>query len=339
VLCALVSLAACGSDANNPFDPNDGNDGAGGGGGGTDGGGGIVREGLPPGTPSPTPSNAIFRREAETPEGNGFARNISYNGANDTFTVDNLAFDGSTSGPSVYQRANLVSSLGPFAVYENDTEAMDLINSQPVAQLAYRAIYGVSNSSNTQFAIVRTGSYIPYGFGGFVYQRDNGVTLPTTGQAAYSGQYAGLRDFDGVGGLEYSTANAAIQIDFEDFNSGQGVRGQFTNRVIYDLAGQDVTQDIIDAYNDDNPGATISALPTIQFRIGPGTTDANGEIIGEAFSVAGGNEFEAGNYYAIISGTNAEEIVGIVVVEGSDPRFDVTVRETGGFIVTRPTAP
>ncbi len=36
----------------------------------------------------------------------------------------------------------------------------------------------------------------------------------------------------------------------------------------------------------------------------------------------------------MISGTGAEEIVGIVVVESTDPRNDaVTVRETGGFIV------
>ena len=50
--------------------------------------------------------------------------------------------------------------------------------------------------------------------------------------------------------------------------------------------------------------------------------------------------YEAGNYYAVISGDatqgGADEVVGIIVVEADDPRSDgVTVRESGGFILYR----
>jgi hypothetical protein len=48
---------------------------------------------------------------------------------------------------------------------------------------------------------------------------------------------------------------------------------------------------------------------------------------------------ESGNYYGVISGEGAnQELVGIIVITSGDPRFgdgDVTVRETGGFIVYR----
>ncbi|WP_102107559.1 hypothetical protein [Oceaniglobus roseus] len=332
---ALVALASC-SGGVNPFNPDTGGDNGGGNGGGDDGTP-ITRDGLPPGTASPTPSSTIFRKEARDANGNGYAENIAYDGTTDTFLVDNLAFDGVTSGQSVYARGTAVSSLGPFAVYESATVADDVFNGQPINQFAYRAIYGVSNSGNTQFAIVRTGSYVNYGFGGFIYQRDTGVTLPTTGQGSYTGQYAGLRDFDGVGGLEYTQGDAAVQVDFEDFNDGQGVTAQITNRRIFDIAGNDVTQDVISAWNTANPTNTIGALPVIRFRIGDGVADANGELAGEAFSNIGGEGFEAGNFYAMMAGPNAEEITGVVVVTSTDPRFPSTptVRETGGFIVYR----
>ena len=42
--------------------------------------------------------------------------------------------------------------------------------------------------------------YAPYQSDpGLMESRDGGVTLPTTGQAQYTGNYSGLRDFDGRG--------------------------------------------------------------------------------------------------------------------------------------------
>ena len=322
-LAALISLQACGGT---PFDeiPADGDDGD-----------PIISDGdLPPGTVSPDPDDSIFRTERRDENtGNGFARDIVYDADTDTFQVDNLAFDGDTEGRSDYRRGQQVGSLGPFAVYEPDI-ATDTLSGRQIEQLEYRAIYGVSPSGQSEFAIVRTGDYVGYGFGGFVYQRNGGVDLPATGQGIYSGDYAGIRDFDGASGLEYTTADVTLEIDFEDFNDGDGVRGHVYNRRIFDLAGKDLTQDVIDAINEGS-GANISSLPTIRWTVGPGMADQNGEILGEVFSTVGTEDYEIGNYYAIVSGDNAEEIVGIIVVESEDPSFGVTARETGGFIVTR----
>ncbi|MBK8440171.1 MAG: hypothetical protein IPL38_12045 [Rhodobacter sp.] len=75
-----------------------------------------------------------------------------------------------------------------------------------------------------------------------------------------------------------------------------------------------------------------------------GAIDANGEIRGFLDSTlvdyngdgAAITTYESGNYYAIVSGTNAEEVVGIIVVESAYPGIDnLTVRETGGFILYR----
>ncbi|WP_323779303.1 hypothetical protein, partial [Leisingera sp.] len=43
--------------------------------------------------------------------------------------------------------------------------------------------------------------------------------------------------------------------------------------------------------------------------------------------------YESGNYYALVSGDNAEEITGIVVVKNTMDPAGTEVRETGGFIV------
>ena len=235
-LAAGIAVSGCGDG--NPFDDN-AEDTDGGNGEGTDGSDpdGIDGDsGLPPGTASPTPSSSIVRTEPTEADGgnpgDGFVTSVSYDASNDTFFVDNLGFD----GDNVYQRGTAVSSLGPYAVYEASATYPDSITGAPISQFAHRAIYGVSPSGNTQFAIVRTGDYIDYGFGGFIYQRNGGMTLPDSGQARYSGDYAGLRDFNGAGGLQYTTATIDMAIDFEDFNSttgrrGDAVRGQITDRV------------------------------------------------------------------------------------------------------------
>ncbi len=288
---------------------------------------------LPDGTDDATADDPITRyEEQDESNGNGYASSISYDAETDTFTVDNLGFD----GDNVYTRDDQVASLGPYAVYEATETFYDSVTGEPISQIApHKAIYGLSTSGATNFAIVRTGGYIDYGFGGFVYSRNGSVTLPTSGQAAYSGDYAGLRDFDGRAGIEYVTGDMTMAIDFEDFNDGNAVQGLVYNRRVYDTAGNDVTDDILTAM-----GTSATALPTLVFDVGPGVMDDNGEIAGElrsntydADGVA--TQYEEGNYYAVLSGSNAEEVVGVIVVTADDPRFDATVRETGGFILSR----
>ena len=304
-LALLASLAAC--SGGNPFDvpeevdPNDVTDGE------TVGdveGTGIDREGIPPETAAPSPNAAIFRSEP-TADGdgpyrsNGFANNIAYNAEDDTFSVDNLAFDGNTP----YTRGTLVSSLsgdtdgnGRFQVYEAPRTVIDqraISHDNPtgeVRQFVYRAVYGVSRNrfnndgteaATTQFAIVRTGSYVDYGFGGFIYQRDNSLVLPTEGVATFDGHSAGLRDFENQGGLQYSTADVRVTIDFSDFNDGtdvrgDGVEGRIYNRRVIDLEGNDITAEFAATL-----GEGVSEIPDALFIVGPDRLDNNGDLVTE----------------------------------------------------------
>ncbi|KIN64401.1 hypothetical protein Z946_3292 [Sulfitobacter noctilucicola] len=298
---------------------------------------------VPPGTANPTSDDLIFRKEARDDEGgNGFATGVSYNSEDDTFSVDNLPFDGSDDTP--YIRGRAVGSLGQYAVYEAVEQYPDSANGSTINQFTHRAIYGVSRSGQTEFAIVRSGAYVNYGFGGFVYQRNGDVDLPTTGQALYNGQGAGLRDYNGRGGLEYSTADVQIAIDFGDFNADTGqyegaVDGFVFNRRIFSQDGTEITQNVLDRINEGN-NASLQSVPTIVFRIGPDALDVNGEIVGTLGSRFGNDSgqavtYEEGNYYGIISGDGANEIVGVIVAEtGVDPSAD-NVRDTIGFTIYR----
>ncbi|SEO16550.1 hypothetical protein SAMN04490248_10277 [Salinihabitans flavidus] len=300
---------------------------------------GIFGDDLPPGTTSPSPETGITRYEENDGDGSGMVETVTYNNENgeDTFTVDNLAFD----GDDAYSRDDQVGTLNSFAVYENAGTVTDPVSGKPINQLSHKALYRVGPSGETKVAIVRTGAYADYGFGGFIYQRSGDVTLPTSGQATYSGDYAALRDFEGVGGMEYAEGDMTVSIDFDDFNNGAGVVGQVANRTIYDTAGNDITADVLTALSSET-GTTYTALPSLNFVVsGSGNVDANGEMMGElnsrVINASSGSEiWESGNYYAILSGENAGEIAGVLVITSDDPRFEnVTTRETGGFILAR----
>jgi hypothetical protein len=323
---------------------------------------------LPPGTTNPTPNSQIVRREEQDEEtGGGYATNISYlnDEGQDEFFVDNIAFDGN----NVYTRGDPVTGvaqLGSFAVYEGAESTEDPVTGTTLRTFTYRAIYGRSTTGQTEFAIVRSGSYVDYGFGGFVYQRngfdDDGnevrLVLPDEGDASYTGDYAGIRVFTGRGGLEYVEGDAEMIVDFKDFNDGnRGVALFVSNRRLYDINGTEITREYLDALgrgDEADDGTTTRSLvldtdadgnpvlPRIRPVISPDDADSNGEIASEIFEIAefdNGETIESGEgtYYAIISGEDAGEIVGVLVMTGNDPRYDdsTTYQETGGFIVYR----
>lgn len=336
--------------------------------GGTDGSGGGGDDGSPidsgrellPGTDSPSASSAIFRREGFDEEiGNGYVRAVSYNDENDTFFVEGLGFDGDQPDGDAFSRATPGTLGGRFnlpgasyALYEAPIEVPDFLTGTQINQFLHRAIYGVSDSGETEFAIVRTGQYINYGFGGFIYQRNDGVVIPAEGQATYSGAYAAVRDFEGAGGLEYADGRAVINIDFSGFRGNcaqaecdNAVQGTILERRIFDLSGNDITRQYLDALSAENDGVALSQMPVISFKIGPNVSDLNGELIGTVFTssteaaLTAGLE-DDGKFYALMSGDHTSqpggEIVGVVVIENDDPRLEgVTVRETGGFIAVR----
>ncbi|WP_298861249.1 hypothetical protein [uncultured Sulfitobacter sp.] len=335
-LAMIAGLAAC--SGGNPFDVVETEEVAGG---ETDGDGITTDSGVPPGTVSPSAGSTVFRSEPLSDAagaenyGNGFANSVSYNSADDTFTVNNLAFD----GDSPYQRGTIVSSLneGRFAVYEAEDSATDPIGGGAIDQLTYRAVYGVSRNRTdtgiptTQFAIIRTGNYIPYGFGGFIYQRDETVTLPASLQAGYTGSAGGLRDFKSGGGLQYTTSDIRISVDYDDFDDGAAVRGAIENRKVFDIDGNDITSEVANQISEG-----LTELPIARFVIGPGVLQESGDLVGEItanYTDVEGNvaSYETGNYYAIMSGDNAEEIIGVFVLESASQ----SSRDTSGFIAYR----
>lgn len=288
-------------------------------------------------TANATARGDITRAEAENDIDGGLVRSVNYLADSDTFEVDGLAFD----GLNVYSRGVAVSQLNGYSVFEADVVTSDFLTEDPIGQLApNRAIYGVSNNAlaggdpRTSFAIVRTGAYNGYGFGGFVYERNGDVVLPTSGQAIYSGDYAGLRVFGGAGGLELTTGDMSVQFDFDDFNATDGIYGEISNRRAYGTDGTEIEL-----------GGEGLVLPTLMLTVNVGDTDVqtNGEFSGSAVNYVDGEAYESGSYYAVIAGDmttagDGGEIVGVIVIESNDPRYDnVTVQETGGFILYRGT--
>ena len=286
-----------------------------------------------PGTASPSPDRGIVRFEASAADGSSLIEDVSYDAANDTFTVDGLGFDGA----NVYSRQQgPLRTLGPARVFAADERTPDSVTNTPITQFVpYRAIYVVSRNQEgdeprTSLAVVRTGAYVGYGFGGFVYQRNGGVVLPSTGQAQFTGPYAGMRVFEGRGGLEYTTGDMLLQIDFEDFNANDAVFGQLRNRTVFNERGEPILE-----------------LPDAGWRVveGTQTISENGEISGEMFSTfvneqGALEEGETGTFSGILSGDLTTrpggEVVGVIVLEGEDPRTEgVTVQETGGAVLYR----
>lgn len=340
LIACLGLLAACG-DGQPLFDeevddgttnPGEGTD--------TDGDGEIdVGVELPPGTSSPEANDGITRYEARDGDGGGLVRDVSYNARRDEFTVDNLGFDGA----NVYDRGSEVASLGAYAVYDADIVTRDFLTGNQINQIVpYRAVLGISRNqvegeARTSFAIVRTGGYVDYGFGGFIYERNGGVVLPTSGQATFSGDYAGVRVFTARGGLEYTTGDMTIDIDFEDFNANDAVKGVVSDRAAFTSDGDPIPLG----------GDGELVLPDLRFVIQEGapSLDSNGELRGQVsnniVNDSGALEpYETGTYYGIIAGDTTQggggEIVGVLVFESDDPRFDgVTAQETGGFILYR----
>lgn len=332
-VAALALLAACGDGQ--PFPDTNAGNGSGSGGGTTDGGGLDTDGATPPlpGTASPSPNASIVRFEASASDGGSLIENVSYNAANDTFSVDGVGFDGN----NVYTRLpGALRTVGPTRVFGADVTTPDAVTNTPIDQFfPYRAMYGVSRNRagdepRTSFAIVRTGAYRGYGFGGYVYQRNGGVNLPSSGQAVFKGDYAGMRVFDGRPGLEYTTGDMRMQIDFEDFNANDAVYARITNRATIDEQGN-----------------VTAGLPSVGWIVREGTPviTANGEISGEMFSnvsdgQGGFTEYETGTFTGIIAGdlTSAPggEIVGVVVLEAQDPNnTSISSQETGGVVLYR----
>lgn len=326
----------------------------------------------------------ISRTEARDGSG-GFAEDFIVDETEDTLQIDNLAFD----GLNVYTRgANTtpprISDLGTIAAYHGDLTVPDFLTGAPVEQaVPYVALYDESDvivmdaipagatpaqiaaiqaaaRPRSSFTIVRTGEYVGYGFGGFAYERAGDTVIASTGQATFDGDYGALRVVDEFPELLVVQGDVQIDIDFDDFNSGAGLKGSITGRQAYTAEGN-----IYPTFNGINranidpatlpPGFLVGdvvQLPDLPFvvRAGGETIKNDGEISGEIRSRYANpttgtiEDYEDGFYYAIIAGDTTAgdggEIVGVIKVESPDSRFlGVNAQETGGFVASRTQLP
>ncbi len=299
---------------------------------------GIATDGLAPPVVTVMSQNnsAIFASQGE-------ADGYRYDASNDHLYINNLPFDGLATDP--YTRHTQVPTTNSqFGIYKS----VDIVNGAvgngdvDIEQFPHRAIYGSSESGGSQVVIVKTGSYSGQGFGGYSYQRlasdldgnDMGFTRPSSGQAVWKGGYQAMLVYSDQAGLHHVTGKTELNIDFDHFVTNPGVTLYITERQIFDDAGTDVTS-LFDSNTFPNPDGTDSTFHQgiVSVVSTGGVLTANGEFSGDL--TPSGN-IDQGNFYGIISGNEASEAVGVVVVDWTDPLFSgSTVHETGGFIVTR----
>lgn len=267
---------------------------------------------------------------------------VTFDAENDAFLVQGLFFDGENR----YAPAPLASANLPHAVYEGDHQVNDFLTNVPIGQIIpYYALYGESDNDaasgapRTSFAIIRTGGLMDLGPGGFFYSRDGALTLPEpgAGQAEFTGDYSGIRIFDGAEGVEFTRADVAIEIDFRETDTA--LAGRIFNRVAY---AEDGTLIPLSAATGDG----LLLLPDIRFSLpgAGGNVNSEGEFAGTAISRQDSNgrvvDYETGTYYGVIAGNLVDrddggEIVGVIVLDSTDPRTQASVQETGGFIANR----
>ena len=295
---------------------------------------------LPPGTEDADLDESVVRFEARNEIGGGYTLDPEYDAATDTFTVDNLAFDGFNT----YVRDTTIPTLGTYGLYAASEQVADSLTGAPVGQIIpYLSIVAISPNTvdvtdedgnistlpRSEVIVVRSGGFFDYGFGGYNYQRREGTQIPETGQAGFSGGYAGFRIYDKQAVIDLVEGDVTIRLDFDDFNSNIGVAGEITNRVITDVDGN-----------------VITSLPTpdVPFVVveGANALNADGELAGEVRNAVAGRLYEEGFYFAVAAGDlttlddNGGEIAGVAIFESDDPRFDdMRVQETGAFVVTR----
>ena len=95
-----------------------------------------------PGTVNPSSASSIFRTEDRSAEddGVGYAEGFAYDSESDTFTVDNLAFDGDRPYTVVLDENDNRLGIGPFTVFQAPSTAADTLTSESVNQFSYRAL-------------------------------------------------------------------------------------------------------------------------------------------------------------------------------------------------------
>lgn len=241
----------------------------------------------------------------------GEVNSVTVNTTTGQMVVNNLPFDGQS-----YTRNNSVSILTGFDLYEN----------QQIGETGtskYFVVYGESASGALKVAAVATGDYVDEGYGGYAITRDSStVALPSTGEAVYTGNYAGVRTIyessRGEDDVQLTSGDAVLRVDFGDFDVVGAVDGYVQNRTYYDT-----------------DGTLLGVLPTIIL----GTSEINGD---SSFTGGSATTFDSdssviasGSYEGLFAGTDGSEIGGVIILDGpfDETAPDLSAYERGVFLV------
>lgn len=254
------------------------------------------------------------------------ANSITYDADKDELTINNIPFDDPNN---TYVRIKDTAFSNGFAAYQSDP-------APDSNEFRYFAVFRRSDSGLSQAGATQSNAYIEFGFGGAGAQRVSGNTaVPETGIYSYSGEYAAVRvvrttdDNDNpVAELYYVTGGMEMTADFGDFDEVGAVGGVVRNRTLYDTAGQPLgaLDGIVSFANSEIDRTTGTIKSGTAVEVTGGTQTLND-------GYQGGEISATGNWSGVFAGPGAEEIAGIVFVEGAG------MREVGSVVVTCKTAP
>jgi len=232
----------------------------------------------------------------------GEVNQFNYNPSSDTLTINNLPFD----LRGTYDRLPGVSVNG-FPVYMNDG-----------GDEIYLAIFGTGPSGTVEGGVVGTGGYVDFGYGGTVF-RSTGASLPQVGEATFTGDYAGMRIYQGTGVVHFVTGDLDLRIDFDDFDVVGAVDLTITDREAWTTGG-----------------TSAGVLPYLS-----GSTTQLSGIRMKSTAIAeidgAGNTVAQGETAAIFGGTIGTgldgEVAGTLTIQGPDALGGPNeVKETGFYV-------
>jgi hypothetical protein len=243
-----------------------------------------------------------------------------YDPDSNEIVVNNIPFDGATAanGQAVYAQVGTLP--GGFGRYENTA-----------GRLEYYAVFRRSASGAVEGGAFATNEYVRFGIGGAAAKRAAGaIALPSSGEFTFTGEYAAVRVFDsasGVGSPQYVTGTSTILVDFGDFDGVGAILGTVENRQVLDVNGAPI------GAMDDYVSLALGDIDRAT-----GTVDGGGATGRE---LVGGAVVSTGDWSAVFGGANANEIAGIVVLEGTVDDIGGTggMRETGVIIALDPSRP
>ncbi len=225
----------------------------------------------------------------------GDMASASYDSASDTLTITGIPFDNGVAGATYIRDA--AQDVNGYKAYVNTNGARD-----------YVALWGVSNAGtgSVSAGVVATGDYHDHGYNGATYGRDGTTAIPTSGIATYTARYAGLLTTEAALGVEQTSGDITIDIDFTDAS----VEGIMTNHVneTTTTAMDDVELATGSLVDGSFSGVTYSVTPTAP--VTPSHPTPNGI------------------YEGIVGGSTGGEIAGIIII-GSGT---TATRETGAFV-------